>query len=93
MLTDKPIRFSAEKNAALKKARGVSFDAVIASIENDQLLDAIRHTSAKYQHQNMLIVEIDGYAFVVPYVETEEEIFLKTIYPSRVMTKRYLYEK
>lgn len=90
MLWDKPIRFNAEKNAALKKARGISFDEVIACIENDHILDTIRHTAEKFQHQNLLVVEMDDYAYVVPYVETAEEIFLKTIYPSRTMTKRYL---
>ena len=34
--------------------------------------------------------DIDEYAYLVPYVETEEEIFLKTVIPSRKFTKRYL---
>jgi hypothetical protein len=41
----------------------------------------------------LLVVEIDGYAFLVPFVERETEIFLKTVIPSRKATKHYLKEK
>ena len=40
--------------------------------------------------QKMAIVEIDGYACLVPYVDDEEGVFLKTIIPSRKATKKYL---
>lgn len=90
MRFEKPIRFNLEKNKLLKQERGVSFEDVIACVENDRILDITRNVSPKFGYQLLLIVEIENYAFVVPYVETKEEIFLKTIYPSRVMTKRYL---
>lgn len=94
MFDGKEIRFSQEKNAALKKERGVSFDEVVFRFYNNDFLDIIDHKpSASHGHQKLAIVEINGYAHVVPYVESGNEIFLKTIYPSREMTKRYLGER
>jgi len=86
-------RFSAEKSAILKAKRGIGFDDVIYGMENGCLLDTIDHTSQKYPHQKMFVVEVNGYTYVVPFVQNGEEVFLKTIYPSRNMTKRYLGEK
>ncbi len=82
--------FSAEKNALLKADRGVGFDDVIYCIENGYILDIISNNVTKYTHQKMYIVEINNYAFVVPFVKNNDEIFLKTIYPSRNMTAKYL---
>ena len=82
--------FSSEKNAFLKSARGVSFDDIIYCIENGYVLDIVKNRGNKYSHQQMYIVEINSYAFVVPCVRKSGEVFLKTIYPSRVMTAKYL---
>jgi len=38
----------------------------------------------------IFVVDVEGYVYLVPYVETEESVFLKTIIPSRKMTKKYL---
>ena len=38
----------------------------------------------------MLVVNVDGYAYLVPFVEDVQGVFLKTIIPSRKATKRYL---
>jgi len=55
------------------------------------LLDIIEHPNTKkYPNQRIFIVDIDDYAYLVPFVETEERVFLKTVIPSRKMTKRYL---
>jgi hypothetical protein len=55
------------------------------------LLDDIEHPNeAKYPNQRVLVVEVDGYAYLVPYVESDDEIFLKTVIPSRKATKQYL---
>jgi len=35
-------------------------------------------------------VAIEDYAYLVPYVENDQEIFLKTVIPSRKATKQYL---
>ena len=39
---------------------------------------------------NDIIDTIENYIYLVPYIENENEIFLKTIYPSRKFTKIYL---
>jgi len=44
-------------------------------------------------NQGVFLVQIEGYAYVVPYVETESELFLKTIIPSRKATKEHLQGK
>lgn len=90
-MTNKPVyRFSLEKNALLKKERGISFEDVIYCIENDYVLDVVRNKGKKYAHQRIYIVEINNYAYVVPCVASKEEIFLKTIYPNSAMTKKYI---
>jgi hypothetical protein len=90
MPSEPTYHFSAEKNAILKVERGVGFDDIIYCIENGYVLDIIKNKSKKYAHQQMYIVEINSYAFVVPCVRKSGEVFLKTIYPSRVMTEKYL---
>ncbi len=83
--------FSPDKNHWLKKERGLSFDEIIAAIENDQLLDVLIHPNqAKYPGQKVYVVNINSYAFLIPFVEEENYIFLKTIIPSRKATKQYL---
>lgn len=79
------------KNEWLISERGVSFERVIYVIENNGLLDVIRHpNSEKYPNQKVFIVNIEEYAYLVPFVETQEEIFLKTVIPSRKATKKYI---
>jgi hypothetical protein len=76
----------------LKKERGVCFDDVILSIENGDLIDDIEHPNKeKYPNQNIFVVfvKIKNYKYIVPYIETDEEIFLKTVIPSRKMNKKY----
>lgn len=83
--------WNAEKNAELIKIRGISFERIIYHIERDGLLDVVDHPNKeKYSHQKIFIVNINNYAFLVPFVENESEIFLKTIIPSRKATKVYL---
>lgn len=77
------------KNAKLREERGVSFEAVVSQIEQGELL-AIVEGQGKYSHQRQYVLVMDNYVYVVPFVESEEKIFLKTIMPSRKLTKRYL---
>ena len=87
----KPIRWNADKNLALQSERGVSFEEVLASIENGGLLATLAHPNAKkYEHQKLWVVRMRGYAYLVPFVETEKEVFLKTIIPSRKASKQFL---
>jgi uncharacterized DUF497 family protein len=87
----KPIRWSAEKSLSLKAERGVSFEEVLSAISQGGLLSVMDHPNrAKYEHQKMLVVRIRDYAYLVPYVESENEIFLKSIMPSRKATRAFL---
>lgn len=87
----KVIRWSQEKNQKLQEERGITFETVLASIQKGNLLDDVEHPDqAKYLNQRMLIIRINNYAFLVPYVITFSELFLKTIIPSRKATKKYL---
>jgi uncharacterized DUF497 family protein len=83
--------WSEEKNQILKEQRDISFEEVITHIAVGDLLDVIEHTDLeKYKGQRIFIVKMRNYAWLVPFVETESEIFLKTIIPSRKATKKYL---
>ena len=80
-----------EKNQKLKAERGVSFEEVVFHIERGDLLDVLEHPRKnKYQGQRIFVVKIENYAYLVPFVEGEKEIFLKTIIPSRKATRLYL---
>jgi len=83
-----------EKNEEIIKERGISFEEIVFSIMHDGLLDVIEHPNkTKYSNQKIFIVNIDEYVYLVPFVEDEHTIFLKTIIPSRKMTKKYLGDK
>jgi hypothetical protein len=83
--------WNSEKNQELIVGRNISFEEVIFHIENGDLLDDIAHPNAlDYPHQRIFIVSIKEYVYLIPYVENEDEVFLKTIIPSRKFTKLYL---
>jgi len=80
-----------EKNEWLKTVRGMGFEEIVFHIHTDGLLDVLEHPNeTRYPGQKIFVVDVEGYACLVPFVETEESIFLKTIIPSRKMTKKYL---
>ncbi|MBW1896436.1 MAG: toxin [Deltaproteobacteria bacterium] len=86
----KPFDWNEEKNKWLKQHRDVSFEQVVLAVENEKLLDVIRHQNqAKYKGQHVYVIELEGYAYMVPYVEDDNVIFLKTIFPSRKFTRVY----
>lgn len=79
------------KNQELILGRNVSFEEAIFHIERGGLLDDIAHLNASdYPNQRIFTVCIKAYVHLVPYVESEDEVFLKTIIPSRKFTKLYL---
>jgi uncharacterized DUF497 family protein len=87
----KQFDWNPEKNQQLIEERGISFEEVIFHLQSDGLLDDIKHPNEDtYLHQRIFIVAIEGYAYLVPYVESDKGIFLKTIIPSRKATKQYL---
>jgi hypothetical protein len=83
------IKFSEEKNQLLIATRKISFEDVIEALNMGQLLADIAHPSQKHPHQRLYVVRIKEYAYAVPYVSDirKQEIVLKTIYPSRVLTR------
>ncbi len=79
------------KNELLKHERQISFEDVIFHIQNGDEVDIFDHPNQeRYPGQKISVVIIDAYAYLVPYVESDTEIFLKTIIPSRKATKKYL---
>ncbi|VAW50453.1 hypothetical protein MNBD_GAMMA06-1576 [hydrothermal vent metagenome] len=83
-----------KKNEELIEERGISFERVIQSIENEQVLNVIKHpNTSKYPNQQMFILDINNYVYLVPFIENNTEIFLKTIIPSRKATRKYLEVK
>jgi len=87
----KIFRWDNEKNKQLKENRGVCFEQVVILMEKEDVLDIMEHPHLdKYPGQKMAVVRIDDYVYLVPYVEQNDEIFLKTIIPSRKATDRYM---
>jgi hypothetical protein len=87
----KRIEWNELKNTKLKLERGIGFESILTSLHEGGLLDKIDHPNQKgYPNQKVLVVCVENYVFLVPYVEDDEKIFLKTIYPSRKATKKYL---
>lgn len=87
------IAYSEEKNLLLRATRGVGFKEIVAAIDNGKILaDLAHHQEKRRKKQRILAVDIDGYAYAVPYVINQKNrtIFFKTVYPSRVLTKKYL---
>lgn len=82
--------WSEEKNAKLQAERGLRFEDIVAAIEAGGLLDDISNPSGNFPDQRALVVAIEGYAVLVPYVESREGLFLKTAFPSRRATRVYL---
>ena len=79
-----------EKNELLREERLISFEDVVFYIEQGFLLDVLEHPNQeKYKGQKIFVVQMDDYVYLVPFIEDDREIFLKTIIPSRKATKKY----
>lgn len=85
----KRIEWDEDKNSQLQEERGLSFEAIVVAIEQGKLIDIVPNPSSHYAHQNVLIVEIDNYLVLVPFVEDDEKIFLKTAFKSRKAVKNH----
>ena len=87
----KPFRWSSDKNDLLKQERGVSFEQITVAVEAGGLLEIVPHQNpAKYPRQKIMVVEVAGYAFLVPFVEEVSHFFLKAIIPSRKATRSFI---
>jgi len=82
------------KNEQLKRERGISFEQIVFLIDNDGILDILEHPQKeKYANQMLYIINVDNYAYVVPFIDKNDERFLITIFPSRKYTQFYLKDK
>jgi len=90
----KVFRWDNDKNELLKNNRGVCFEQVVVLMERKDVLETVEHPNQnKYPGQKIATVMIDDYAYLVPYVQKSDEIFLKTIIPSRKATNKYMRSK
>jgi len=91
-LRDYIIDWSNEKNLWLEENRGVTFEIVEIKLMEKDIIDVVHNPNSRYPHQYMIVVNIEDYIYIVPFVIDEENklIFLKTIIPSRKYTKKYL---
>jgi len=88
---EKPINWDDSKNAQLLERYGVGFEEIIIALEQGNLLDDREHQNKEqYSHQKQLVVQIENYAYVVPYIDGKDYWFFKTLFPSRKATSEYL---
>jgi hypothetical protein len=83
----KYLNWNSDKNELLKQERGICFEEIAYLIEAGLVIGI--EESPGYPNQKMYVLEIDNYAIIVPFVENDDEIFLKTAFPSRKYTKKY----
>lgn len=83
----KYLNWSPEKNELLRIERGICFEEIAYLIETGKIL-AIEENPG-HPNQKIYILDMEGYAVIVPFVETDDEIFLKTAFPSRKHSKQY----
>lgn len=89
MMFEKRIEWDDEKNTKLIIERGIGFEDIVVAIQSGHLRGVVRGKEPKYAHQRIFVVFIDGYTYAVPFVENDHNLFLKTIYPSRALHKKY----
>jgi hypothetical protein len=86
--------WSKEKNTKLISERDISFEDVVIAIEEGNLLETVKHPDkTRYPGQKIFVVRIQEYVYLVPFVEDDKKVFLKTIIPSRKATKKYIILK
>ena len=90
----KIFKWNTEKNEVLLKERGITFEEIVEKINSGaKIIEADHPNREKYPNQKILIVDVDGYAYLVPCIIEQNEYFLKTIIPSRKATKKFLGER
>lgn len=87
----KLVRWNTEKAREIKEKRGIDFDKIALMIEENQLLGIMKVPSRN--EQNMFLLNYEDYLVCAPFVETEDEIFLKTAYKNRKLNKTVSSEK
>jgi uncharacterized DUF497 family protein len=90
----KPFDWDRQKSTLLRSSRGIGFEEVVNNINEGHILAVIEHPNKqKYPNQKIYIIDFDDYIYCIPFIEDNEKIFLKTIYPSRKYTNKFLKEK
>jgi len=90
-LSQLEIEWDADKNKKLRADRGISFLEVEKRISSDEIVDVIKHPNEdKYPGQEMILIEVNNYICVIPFIVNEGKMFLKTLFLSRKYTKKYL---
>ncbi len=85
------IQWNDEKDALLRASRGISFEAIATRILHDEILDVYDHPNQeRYPGQQFFVIEVDSYIYLVPFIEKDGKVFLKTIIPSRKAKRKYL---
>ena len=85
------IRWDERKNSWLKQRRGVCFEQAAVCLASERVLDITDHPNQeRYPGQKVAVIEINGYAYLVPYEYAGGEIILKTMIPSRKATRTYI---
>ena len=84
----KRFTWSHKKNEWLIENRKISFDAILQAI-GSSLLDVRMNRSSKHKNQKIFIVNIDGYPWIIPFKESNEEIHLITAFPSRDLKEEF----
>ena len=87
----KNYHWDVEKNAWLIESRGISFEEIVYYMNQGCVLDIIEHPNQnRYPGQRIFIIGINRYVYLVPFSESEDKVYLKTIFPSRKLTRQYL---
>jgi len=88
VLMERVFLWSPEKNEILMRERGIGFEEIVELIADGHLLRILEHPNReRYPNQKMLEVDVQGYVYLIPFVESEQGLFLKTIFPSRKATR------
>ena len=82
-------KWNKEKEALLNATRNISFVDILAEMIAGRIIDIINHPSKNFLEQRGFVLNLDSYAYVVPFVISGKEIFLKTAFPSRRATELY----
>ena len=91
MLSMRTFKWNTEKNEVLAKDRGITFEEIVEIIVSGAKVIEVDHPNKKkYPNQRILIVDVSGYPYMVPFVKDGNEYFLKKIIPSRKATKKHL---
>ena len=82
------IIWDTRKNTELIADRGVSFEEVAERILQEEYVAILENPAREEQY--IFLIPMKGYIHVVPFViDKDDNIVLKTIYPSRKFHKLY----